>query len=735
MTVPHGYTAHTPAGSRYPNRESLLDFNPQIGPRYGWVFCEVAAYIAYLSLDKQVLQLNEAVSRIDGDRSTATRGITLEEKARLRASFLLLRDLLQIGWKIVLTGSRVQLWQEDDSADVQSTKRRIRESMRLERHESLNTPAVQQFVRFMERTRIVDDRPRSISSLIADGARIGAIAAAASKLPLSERHARLIRQIKPYLQLVEPDARDEFTQHRLMDIWRYFRLTWSIPYRSTPGRNMFYLVRDGGQPWHPIIGIAALGNCVIGLKSRDDRIGWTPDAMEKELRQAREQGAEKLHACATEIADLLISHLKQAISAIDISGITTANAIVNPSEESISEIESIARIAASERYEHLQRESASDQQDDPLTAEEAEPRLSHERGEPESSAALFRRKRAEKLANLLAARLAFDRANLEKSPIDGLERLLWSDRTWPLRNEKGRSALRTVLNAHKETKIGTSMMEIIVCGAVQPYNHLLGGKLVAMLLTSPQIVSDYATKYGHTTSTIASKVAGVDVLRPARIVYLGTSSLYASGADKGRLVRRGDAAEPHTQLKRPSSASQYNRVRIPADIAGHHGQVQYECIGVTEGYGSVHFSADTREALEELDKIAHNAKRVNSIFGEGTSPRMRKIRQGIGLLGLDDKYLIHGQCRLIYAVKLAHNSERYLMGLDADPDYIFPTTRPERVTKQIAQFWIQRWLSSRLDHQEAIDAVTRFAPREALVSREYHMTDNQQPTLFGTSSA
>ena len=50
-------------------------------------------------------------------------------------------------------------------------------------------------------------------------------------------------------------------------------LQWSIPYQTTPGRNMHYLVRDEAGPNRPIIGIAALGNAILGLAQRDDALG------------------------------------------------------------------------------------------------------------------------------------------------------------------------------------------------------------------------------------------------------------------------------------------------------------------------------------------------------------------------------------------------------------------------------------------------------------------------------
>ena len=75
--------------------------------------------------------------------------------------------------------------------------------------------------------------------------------------------------------------RDQFTNIRLIDIWRYFRHSWSTRYRSSPGRNLFYLVRDAAQPNHPIIGISALGNTVMQLTPRDETLGWTIDGLLK----------------------------------------------------------------------------------------------------------------------------------------------------------------------------------------------------------------------------------------------------------------------------------------------------------------------------------------------------------------------------------------------------------------------------------------------------------------------
>ena len=95
--------------------------------------------------------------------------------------------------------------------------------------------------------------------------------------------------IDPYIQLVTHSI-DEYTGYRDTDIWRYFRYTWSIPYKTMPGRNLFYLVRDRSQEYHPVIGIFALGNSVLNLTVRDNEIGWTVEAIRSNLeRKASKQ--------------------------------------------------------------------------------------------------------------------------------------------------------------------------------------------------------------------------------------------------------------------------------------------------------------------------------------------------------------------------------------------------------------------------------------------------------------
>ena len=95
----------------------------------------------------------------------------------------------------------------------------------------------------------------------------------------------------------------------------------------------------------------------------------------------------------------------------------------------------------------------------------------------------------------------------------------------------------------KADRVGTAVADLTVCGALPPYNELLGGKLVAMLATSPEVIAEYRRRYGRTPSVIASSMAGRAVQRSAELVFIGTTSLYG---------------------QRPS---QYDRISVPCSVA------------------------------------------------------------------------------------------------------------------------------------------------------------------------
>jgi hypothetical protein len=179
------------------------------------------------------------------------------------------------------------------------------------------------------------------------------------------------------------------------------------------------------------------------------------------------------------------------------------------------------------------------------------------------------------------------------------------------------------------------------------------GKLVALLMTSPELVAAYHSKYRRACSVIASSMAGRAIRRPPHLVLLGTTSLYGV------------------------TSSQYNRLRMPATAIAASGAVEFERLGRTAGFGSYHFSRETMRALEELGAQRRRGREVNSIFGEGVNPKLRKVRGALDSVGLPSEQLLqHGSPRLIYAVPLAANFRDILVGRAKRPKYLMTQKAP-----------------------------------------------------------
>jgi hypothetical protein len=145
---------------------------------------------------------------------------------------------------------------------------------------------------------------------------------------------------------------------------------------------------------------------------------------------------------------------------------------------------------------------------------------------------------------------------------------------------------------------------------------------------------------------------------------------------------------------------------MPAtEVGGATGaELRYVPLGRTVGYGSFHFSEVTLEAFAHLLGRRQNGRRVNSIFGEGVNPKLRKVREALDTLGLpSDLLLHHGSPRLVFGVPLASNFREVLVGQAVRPRYIIPQT--EEATKGIINFWRRRWLAGRIRRPEILERV------------------------------
>lgn len=620
---------------------------------------------------------------------------------RYRAALAVLADLLGQGWRYRVRNATLELAPPDftsapkSSSDVGRQKEAIRASMLPERLAELTKDSTRRFLAEMERPRHREGRELSVLSLVASGEQLAQDLRSVARLVGGAREEALSRVVQPYLQLAADDAECELTGFRLIDLWRYVRYYWSLPYFSTPGRNLFYLIRDAARDFHPIIGIAALGNSMVQLGPRDEWIGWSVEAVGERFSSIQGDARER-----DRFASAVYQAIDDAISGIDPRGIVTVREIEHPTDVVVRRLREEARAAKLRRVEKLQQHQAVLKREEALGDQRGRrerTRRLPKRGRSFSMSAgtgreqltladeaveeLFAHKRAADLADLLRAKRAFIDAGVAERPGDALASLLATI--------EGRRAVAAAVRATKKQHVGTSMMDIIICGAVPPYTHVLGGKLVCMLLASSQVRADYAARYGKSASHIASRMKGGAVEKPAELVFLGTTSLYHVGS------------------------SQYNRVKIPASMAGATGEVAFQELGASEGYGSVQYSKGTRRLLEDIRNEEVGAPLINREFGEGVNPKLRLIRDGLGAIGLNqDKFLRHECRRIVYGVALAKNAREFLRGEATKPDYFFPASNAaaaKRCTAAIADAWRRRWLNGRIDNMDVLERVARCA--------------------------
>lgn len=546
---------------------------------------------------------------------------------------------------------------------VAEEKNRIRAAHLIERDAQLRQPSVRKFIMDMERRRPHRGEWHSIFSLMRDGRQLAALAQKYAELPLGHRADALRGLVDPYVQVVKPGAACEHTGLILLDIWRYFRHTWTTTYQSTPGRKMFFLIRDRAAQNHPIIGIGALGSAVVQLSVRDEWIGWTAPRLIATLRENPSVAWARWldRSLRTLIDDVLISDF---IKHGDIrrAEITTPTGDVVERLREISKKERATHHLYPDRGQHKKASALG------KTIDWREQALTH----------LFRSKRAKALADLLEARERLQEA--------GFRRPVAADLKKVLKTSQGTRAVQTVLRRIKAGNVGIHMMDITVCGAIAPYNHLIGGKLVSLLMASPDVIRAYNHRYRKASSVIASSIAGESVQRKPHLVLFGTTSLYGAGA------------------------SQYNRVRMAADVAGGRpgDTLEFKELGRTVGYGSYHFSTATMDAIEPVVRRLQRGRPVNSIFGEGVNPKLRKVRGALDIVGLpSDLLLQHGSPRIVYAVPVASNFRDVLLGRSKNPTYILPDA--SIATEGIANFWRDRWLARRIERGDVIDSVASHA--------------------------
>ncbi len=195
------------------------------------------------------------------------------------------------------------------------------------------------------------------------------------------------------------------------------------------------------------------------------------------------------------------------------------------------------------------------------------------------------------------------------------------------------------------------VMEAFVLGAVPPYNKLLCGKLVAMLVASDEIRRAVRRKYKGRSSHIRRKALDGRLALVTTTSALGRSSIY-------------------------------NRLRL-------QGEELFNSLGFTLGSGDFHFSNGVYEHLWKYANRYCHPTAKHSWWGDGFRNRRELVRKCLPRLGLPRELVYHGVQRELFAVPLARNTRAFLRG---EHQRLLWKTMP---ASQVFDWFRERWLLGR----------------------------------------
>ncbi len=581
---------------------------------------------------------------------------------QLRATALVLADLLDQGWSISALTRSIELVPpglKTGTETAEDAKLRLRHALQVGRKRQLQDPSVQKFLDRVMAKRWRGGVKSSVLDLVDDGAELAALLRTTRDKPFEATLKDLRKIVRPSLEVVEEGARCATTGLRLMDIWRFFRHTWSLEYRSIPGRQLPILIRNDARPNRPVIGIAQLASPILRTKPRDNWLQWTPEP----FIDALQRGVWPIDDTLAALAD----RVGQSASEIRFDDLADIDEIANPTENLIFRLEQKAAGAAAKRENQLKAAYAASKGQVQSQKDAAHQGWSEADWHKASGEVLYVRKRAETLAKLMKAKITFESLDRKLRGDDLLDHFL--------AERQGAQAISVALQEFRKAGLASQIADLSVCGAVAPYNALLGGKLVALLAASREAHEAWRSKYQDQVSIISSQMAGRPISRPADLKVLTTTSLYGRGS------------------------SQYNRLRLQAGtFRGLKDGLEWEKLEeTTAGYGTVHMGAETVQRLRQFSEDSYGARRINNRFGEGTSPRLRQVREGLDALGIEsDDVLNHATPRLFYACALNEQAKDQLIGLSS--------RKPAKQASVdlIADAWRRRWLASRIQSDDVL---------------------------------
>lgn len=595
------------------------------------------------------------------------------EGLKVAVAASVLADLCEQGWDVGVEGRRIFTCAPSvhlgASDTLHAAKARVREGLMRASNRQIATESVQSFIRTMEKDRVFKNKIVSIGTLVDDGGDLAAKLAKIAPSHFTERTAQLRKLVRPVIQICDPESSCDFTGLKLQDVWRYFRHSWSLEYNPSPGRTLRVLIRNKARPNWPVMGIAMLASPAANLYSRDEWIGWRLENVTEGIADGSLDAAK--------VATALVAVLKSAISEIRTDDLIARSLINRPTAAAYFMLGQIAATAGSARQKDLSRHALGTGERDLIDIRSlGKGAITQRQWKELSGTALYRRKRAEQLIPLLKTLSFLRRHDFERSPAAAICEALVT--------KNGREAISFALNEIRKRKLASEIVDVSVCGAIAPYNELIGGKLVALAMASQEMRDAYFERYANQTSEIASQLAGRRIVRSSELKVLTTTSLYGVGS------------------------SQYNRLKLRAQKELRSSRdISWEELRPSEGFSVTHLSKLTVGYMRRLGVTVYGAQRINSVFGEGSSPRTRQVREGLNLIGINnDGVLKHSIGRKVYACELYPGARKALCGFE-EPKKKAASAAPLDV---ISQGWLERWVAERIRKPEVLARITKSGP-------------------------
>lgn len=216
-----------------------------------------------------------------------------------------------------------------------------------------------------------------------------------------------------------------------------------------------------------------------------------------------------------------------------------------------------------------------------------------------------------------------------------------------------------------------NVLDAYVVGAVPPYNQILGGKLVATLIRSREVVDLFRRQYGNARGIISRRRHKAQLLLTTTTSALGRSSLY-------------------------------NRLKLD-------GVQYFKSIGYTAGWGHFHFPDALFAEMRSYLEARQHKYAADHGFGEGPNWRLRAIRKTLSLLELDPWLTRHGLPREVFLSQIADNAFDVLKGKRKRARYDSLMT-----VSQISASALKRWVQPRAQRDPRYRDWTREHLKQAL---------------------